>query len=322
MAELPPLSEASHLCESTAQVMNQTAYLDYREPTVDDIDAFDRDRGSGVMPDPLLTAHRLSRFYLVSAGDFVYSIGKLLALSEPMVVSPAVLARSAAEYASRCKYIADSTDSPEVRLSKLANLFQEGFADLGASKSDADHGLVSLAARFNDWRSTQHLPRAPKPNYSALVAALSPDMGKGEYEQLSGVAHANAITLSGVFIAAQLGHAKRLEDSWRHALFATQCGLLASAHVCLLRDGDKEPINECLGRFYHYVNAYNRYLWDRSVEQGFTPRSLGREARCRSSRPCHGRERVLTPTRSGPVTGPPASIGVPPVGLEPTLGGF
>lgn len=271
MAELPSLSEASRLCESTAHVMNATGYLPYREPTVPDIEAFDAERGSGSMPDPLLTAHRMSRFYLVGAGDFVYSIGKLLALEEPMVVSPAVLARSAAEYSSRCKYISADADSPDMRLSKLANLFQEGFRDLGVGKPDADQDLLELANGFNNWKSTQNLPKASLPNYSALVHALSPNMGRSEYQQLSGITHGSTITLSAVFIAAQMGHEKRVEDSWRHALFATQCGLLAAATVCLLRDGDKSAINSCLAAFYHYELRYNQYLWDLSTERGFDP---------------------------------------------------
>lgn len=160
LPELPPLAEASRLCDVTSQVMNATAYLSYREPTVEDIGAFDDARGSVSLPDPLLTAHRMSRFYLVGAGDFVYSMGKLLALKEPMVVSPAVLARSAAEYSSRCRYISDPDDSPDLRLAKLANLFQEGFRDLGVEKPDADPQLIELAKGFNDWKSTQSLPKA------------------------------------------------------------------------------------------------------------------------------------------------------------------
>lgn len=271
MTELPPLADASFLCDVVAQTMNKTANLEYREPSITDIAEFDQRHGADAFPDPLLTAHRLSRFYLVGAGDFVYSIGKLLGLDEPMVVSPAVLARSAAEYASRCKYISVPEDSPELRLAKLSNLFKEGFNDMGVNKPNADEELVKVSRAFNVWRSRQDLPKASMPNYSALVAALSPDMGKSEYEGLSGIAHASAITLTGTFLAAQMKHEKRIEDSWRHVLFAVQCGLLASAQVCVLRNGDKTPINHCLTLFYDAVQKYNRYLWDRSVAAGFTP---------------------------------------------------
>ncbi|WP_327116695.1 hypothetical protein OHB12_05345 [Nocardia sp. NBC_01730] len=203
-SELPPLAEAGNLCDVSAQVMNRTAYLPYREPTVADIGSFDAKRGSTEMPDPLLTSHRLSRFYLVGAGDFVYAIGKLLALDEPMVVSPAVLGRSTAEYASRCRYISDAADGPDIRLSKLANLCNEGFQDLGIGKPGADPDLVALAKGFKDWRSRQQLPKVSFPNYSALVDALSPSMGKRVYGGLSGIAHASAISLSATFLSAQI----------------------------------------------------------------------------------------------------------------------
>ncbi len=186
MATLPPLSEAGTLCNATSLVMRETGGLDHREPTVTDIGSFDLIHGSGTMPDPLLSAHILSRSYLIGAGDFVYSIGKILALEEPMVVSPAVLARSAAEYASRCKYLSSAEDSPEVRVAKFANLLEEGFKDSGANRPDADPSLVELARGMNDWKSRRRLPKVKLPNYSALVASLSPDMGKSEYDSLSG----------------------------------------------------------------------------------------------------------------------------------------
>lgn len=270
MAVPPSLVKAVELCDIIAQVMNETAYLPYRDPHVD-IDEYDKKHGKGVIPDPLLTAHRMSRLYLVGAGDFVYSIGKLLDLEQPMVVSPAVLARSAAEYASRCRYISVPEDQPDVRLSKLFNLYREGFNDAGVNKPDADPQLVAFSRELNDWRNQQELPKTKLPNYTALVAELAPGTGKSEYEALSGVAHASAITVTGVFIAAQLKHDKRVEDSWRHALFAAQCGLFAAAQVCVFRDGPKDPINYCLGRLDECVGAYNRYLWDLAVEQGLDP---------------------------------------------------
>ncbi|MDV8075221.1 hypothetical protein R4P47_01525 [Rhodococcus sp. IEGM 1370] len=139
------------------------------------------------------------------------------------------------------------------------------------AKPYADPQLVELSNGFNDWKSTQELPKVPLPNYSALVHALSPTMGRREYQQLSGIAHASAVTLSSVFLLAQMGHEKRIEDSWRHALFATQCGVLAAANVCYIRDGDKTAINSCLAAFLHYERKYNQYLWDLSTERGFDP---------------------------------------------------
>ncbi|WP_157226689.1 hypothetical protein [Gordonia soli] len=271
MSSLPALSEASRLCESTAQVMQAIAYRDYREPKIADIDEYDRQHGSGAMPDPLLSAHRLTRFYLVGAGDFVYSLGQLLGLQQPMVTSPAVLARSAAEYASRCAYLSSDDDSAEVRISKMFNLFREGFNDLGVNKPDADPQMVKLAEGINAWRSAQSFPKTSLPNYTNLVHQLAPSIGRREYQRLSGVTHANAITLTGAVISAQQDNAQNVDDGWRYALFASHCGIMSAGMVGVLRGVDITPVLSCRAAYEHYEIEYNRYLWDLSVERGFTP---------------------------------------------------
>ncbi|KXO91293.1 hypothetical protein AXK61_06995 [Tsukamurella pseudospumae] len=252
-------------------MMSAVAQLPYREPTVSNIDEYDAEHGGGAIPDPLLTAQRYTRFYLLGAGDFVFSLGKLLSLEQPMVMSPAVLARSAAEYSSRCVYVSDPTDSPEMRISKAMNLCRDGFNDHGVGKPDADPELIELAKGFNDWSSQRSLPKAPLPNYTNLIHQLSPEMGRREYQRLSGVAHANAITLSGAVISAQLESDHNVDQSWRNALFASHCGVLAAMSVCLLRDGDLTQVSSCFSAFKHYELKYNQFVWDRDVERGITP---------------------------------------------------
>ena len=177
MAELPSLTEASTLCDTTSLVMNAVALLPYREPTVASIEEYDKQHGGGAIPDPLLTAQRYTRFYLLGAGDFVRGLGKLLAPEHSMVTSPAVLARSAAEYSSRCDYVSAPQDSPEVRIAKALNLCRDGFNDHGVNKPNADPQLVELAKGFNDWASQRRLPKVPLPNYTDLIHRLSPEMG-------------------------------------------------------------------------------------------------------------------------------------------------
>lgn len=268
MASLPPLSEASTLCRGTAQVMLQTAYLDYREPTCE-IAQFDEGMGNADVPDPLLTAHRLARFYLVGAGEFVYSIGTLLQEESPLPLSISTLARSTAEYASRCKYISEPSDGPEMRISKLCNLFHEGFKNIGVNKPDADPARVQLAKAFETWKSRHRLPRSRLPNYTDLIDKLSPAMGVKKYDALSGFAHGNALTVGVTVVMAQINHERRHEDLWQHSLFAAQCGLLAANQVCYLRDGDMEPLEHVRTLLDHWITLYNRYLWDLSAEMGY-----------------------------------------------------
>ncbi|MFD9550581.1 hypothetical protein ACFWBG_24565 [Nocardia salmonicida] len=273
MPILPPLNTMAQFCQDVAHVMNKTAYLPYREPTCD-IATFDQQRGTPDVSDPLLTAHKMARFYLVGAGDLVFSIGQLLSLEVPMVISPAVLARTVAEYCGRVKYLSDTEDTPEKRISKVLNVFHEGFQQAGVNSPAADPGLVEMARGFDRWRGKNPLPRAPKPNYDKLIAALSPEMGIKEYNSLSQLVHADALAVTGAFLSTVTGHPRRIEDSWRHALFATQCGLLAAAQVCFLREGDREPIQSCLTTFYAAAETYNDYLAELAAEQGIaTPTS-------------------------------------------------
>ncbi|MFI7529708.1 hypothetical protein [Nocardia salmonicida] len=259
MTKLLPLSEAALLCEHTAQVARETAHLPLREPECD-IDEFDRQRGTTDLADPLRTAHRMAQFYLVGAGDFLYSIGTLLALDQPTVISPAVLARSTGEYASRAKYLSSPDDGPEMRISKVWTLIMDGFTRMGASKPYADPAMVEMVKRLERWRSGQTLPKSKVPDYTKLIEHLSPQMGRDEYESLSQLVHANALRVTITGYAAASGHRHHHENAWRQVLFATECALLAAREVCDLRDGDKRPLTECLEFFHGTVGAYNSYL--------------------------------------------------------------
>ena len=271
MSSLPPVTVMAELCQNVAHVMNTTAYLPYREPT-SDISEFDRRHGTSDVVDPLLTAHRMARFLLVGAGDLVYSIGQLLALEEPMVISPAVLARTVAEYCGRVKYLSEAEDTPEKRIAKLLKVLDGGLQRAGLDALGADAGMVETARGLDRWRSRNTLPRVPKPNYDKLVAALSPAMGITEYNSLSRLVHADALAVTGAYLSTVTGHPRRAADSWRHALFATECGLLAAAHVCFLRQGDKQPIAACLTTFRAAAQTYDDYLTDLAGEDEiFTP---------------------------------------------------
>jgi hypothetical protein len=177
VTKLLPLSEAALLCEHAAQVVNETAHLPLQEPGWV-IEEFDRQRGNADLADPLRTAHRMAEFYLAGAGDFLYSIGTLLALEQPTLLSPAVLARSAGEYASRAKYLSSLDDGPEMRISKVWSLFMDGFTRMGASKPSADPTMVDMVRRPERWRSGQTLPKSKVPDYTKLVERLSPQMGR------------------------------------------------------------------------------------------------------------------------------------------------
>ncbi|MBF6190128.1 hypothetical protein U3653_07145 [Nocardia sp. CDC186] len=251
-------------------VAQMCAYLPHREPG-HDIDAFDRLHGSEDFPDPLLTAHRLGRFYLSGASNFVRSIGHLISLEAPPTIAPGVLARSAAEYAARANFVTNLDDNPETRVSKMERLFSDGLQNMGVNSSDATPDEAALARRINRWRSQTQLPRVKVPNFTDSVIQLSPDLGPREYPLLSRLVHANAVTVAAVTISEQTNHYTQVMDAWRHALFAAWCTLKATVNACIMRVGDKEPVNFAWGLYSEVETTYNRYLWDLTVAQGFTP---------------------------------------------------
>lgn len=268
-AILPALDMAAELCEITSRQMYAVAYLPYREPSCG-VDEFDTAHGTPQLPDPLLTTHRLSRFYLLGAAELLDAVGRLLHPPQ-LGVSTATLARATAEYAALAKYIADPDDSPQMRLAKCGELLRGSFNYNGAPKPDAPQGFRDLARTFPDWQQGRGLPKPPRPIITKLVADLHPSLGADLYNELSAVAHADVIAVSTAVVVAQMQHPKMQESAWKHALFATQCGLFGAVYVCALRDGDRTPLNHCRALLHAAEIEFDRYLWDRAVEMGFTP---------------------------------------------------
>ncbi|MGW4370766.1 hypothetical protein ACWEKT_34520 [Nocardia takedensis] len=268
--EAPPLDTPSKLCTAMSQVAQQYAYLEHREPN-HDLTSLDSQYGNTDVPDPLLTAHFLGRYYLLGASTLVGSLGKLLAFDQPVAVATGVLARAAAEYAGRAHFMTVLDDTPEMRIAKMAKLMSDGLQEFGVNGSDADPGEIALAQQINRWRSSVTLPRVKVPNYTNSVNQVSPDLGPREYPLLNRLVHANAVTLTVVTIADQANHYQRIIDAWSHALFATWCTLKATANACLLRDGDKSSFNTMWGAYDRAETRYNQYLWDLSKAQGHAP---------------------------------------------------
>lgn len=120
----------------------------------------DDEYGTEAVPDPLTNAHKLIRFFQLGAADNLYAIGKLLNLPSPMLVSPAVLARATAEYSSRAAYLADASETPLVRMPKMAALFGDGFKSYDIHGPSAAPAEVALAKGIGDWRAAKSsLPR-------------------------------------------------------------------------------------------------------------------------------------------------------------------
>lgn len=268
----PALSSIASLCNTVSLTINELASSPYREPGFS-LDAVDDEYGTAVVPDPLTNAHELIRFFLLGAGDNLYAIGKLLDLPSPMLVSPAVLARATAEYSSRAAYLAEASETPLVRMSKMAALFADGFKSYDIHGPAAAPAEVALAKGIGDWRAANpSLPKIKIPqSYQALVDKLAPSLAPREFPLLHRLVHANAVAISITTLSAQLDSYSKVTESWRHGLFASMCGLMSIAKVRELWQFDMEPVQLCVTLYYDAERTYNRYLWDLSRSQGFEP---------------------------------------------------
>ncbi|WP_207890780.1 hypothetical protein [Rhodococcus sp. Eu-32] len=200
-------------------------------------------------------------------------MGKLLDLPSPMLVSPAVLARATAEYASRAYYLADASESPYLRMSKMAALIGDGFKSYNIHGATAEPEETALAKGIRDWRSANPtLPKAKVPqSYQSLVDKLAPGLAPREFPLLHRLVHANAVAISITTLSAQMNSHTKVTESWRHGLFASLCGLMAIAKVSELWQCDREAIQHCVTLYYDAERTYNRFLWDLSHFQGFAP---------------------------------------------------
>lgn len=231
------------LCNATALAINDVAKIPFSEPGIQ-IDEYDREHGDDLMPDPLKTAHQCSSAFLLGAGDFIYSVGKLFSLEGPMLTSPAVLARSAVEYASRSWWLSVA-DLPELRISRMSALFNQSYQEMKSSLGSVPDS-IEVGRQFNTWRSRQpHLPKAKVPKIANLVAKMLPTNGADAYEDLSRVAHGNLVQLLGTVHSANVGAAFHAQNAQGYGLFAAQVGLVAGLELCEMKGADRVPLENC-----------------------------------------------------------------------------
>lgn len=137
----------------------------YREPGVDSIDDIDAEVGSATdVEDPLLTAHRLIKFYVISSGDSLLSCCELVGKDHPMHIGSAALARTAAEHASRAMFLGEPKIGWKARVLRAHALF---ISSLQEYKSTNDTAAIELIAMWERWRTRtgvgfSDVPRQPK----------------------------------------------------------------------------------------------------------------------------------------------------------------
>lgn len=220
----------------------------YREPgqSISDID--DRLGSQTDVPDPLLTAHRFAKFYLISAGDCLDSMAKLLAVDYPNLVGSSAIARAAAEHASRSLYLSDSGSDYMARMIRVSTLMA---ASLREYKSSHDAGATHLIGNWERWRARtskefKGLPKQTLGNATRLIERYFSD-GAISYEELSRPTHGNATWLAIAVIQEQKETAVARILLMRNAMFATRCVVSATNSLANLWGLDLDAIANAVG---------------------------------------------------------------------------
>ncbi len=197
----------------------------YAEPGADPIKDIDARLGSDSdVPDPLLTAHRMIRFHVLSAGDAIYSLSGLLGGSSPLLVGTATLGRTAVEHLSRAMFLSESGIGSRRRIQRTSTLMQKGINEYRPSMPD--HAIAnSLVQRWTHFMARNRfefkgLKTEKVSQYSALVEKYFPKIG---YVELSRPTHGNAIWVTLTVISEQQGGGAARVYALRNLAYCIDC---------------------------------------------------------------------------------------------------
>ena len=209
------------------------------------IDSVDRELGAkSDVEDPLLTAHRLVKFYLISAGDALNGVGNLTLASGPRHVTVGTIARTVSEHAAKCIYVACPNDGHLIRTLRMSQLMESSIEDYKSGDLD---GAQEFISRWSQWRvrnqdKFNNVPKQPKPTSTSLIKRAFPEEDDSAYRQLSRPAHGNAAWLSAVAIQEQKRTPFAAIYAMKNISYATRCLATAITNAGRLWSSDLHEI--------------------------------------------------------------------------------
>lgn len=215
----------------------------YREPGIESIDEIDDRIGSDTdVQDPLLSAHRLAKFYMISSGDALLASCEMIRQGHPRHIGSAAIARSAAEHGSRLMFLADPGIDWKKRVLRTYELFNDGLKEYKSSNND---GATKMIRDWDNWRARtgkefDGIPRqSPGSNRNLIERHFDHALA---YDELSRPTHGNAIWMT----MAVLQEQKRTTYAWcatlRNFAFALDVCLTASDRLCELWGLDRDQV--------------------------------------------------------------------------------
>ncbi|WP_145010545.1 hypothetical protein [Mycobacterium marseillense] len=230
---------SAKLCASLAQQLNASSRLEFNEPSMN-IAEFDRTYGVGghpVLGDPLKAAHEMMTAYARSAGEFLWAVGALLAVSSEFVVAPGALIRSVTVHSALTYRLSDPFISPLERCNLCLHFVKSArWPDPSARKAlitDVDkwisaYGLGKpksitqeerlVASMFNEEEDSYNRSREPGQRRMTILR------DDNFYKRLSNLVHGDPTTLLSSLVASyEYPVANRI-----HVLLDSLAGLAAA----------------------------------------------------------------------------------------------
>lgn len=215
----------------------------YREPGIDSIDEIDSIIGSEEdVEGPLLAAHRLAKFYVISSGDALLSACDLVGRDFPMHVGSGALARVAAEHAAKAMFLADPAIDWRARVLRTYDLFRSGLQEYRSSNDEASAKLIDNWKRWRHRTGSEFadVPKQPSSSSRKLIEAhFGSDLG---YDELSRPTHGNAVWMTLAVIQEQKGTNFMWSTTLRNVQFAMDVCISASDRLCRLWNVDHDEV--------------------------------------------------------------------------------
>lgn len=221
----------------------------YREPGVASMDAIDAKVGSKAdVEGPLLTAHRLAKFYVISAGDALLSCCELIRKDYPMHIGSAALARTAAEHASKAMFLADPAIGWKARVLRTHELFRSSLQEYKSSNDDEATKLIDDWKKWRARTGSEFCEVSRQPSVGSNRGLIERYFDRElAYEELSRPTHGNATWLTLAVIQEQKGTNFTWCATLRNFCFAMDVCIAASDRLCELWELDRDEVLGSLG---------------------------------------------------------------------------
>lgn len=211
---------------------------------------------------PVAFAHFMMDTYLNVAGDFAHALGYTISPQTHLTFSPAVLARSACEYANRVWWLAGPELDVPGRVARAAAVMHKSIDEQrSVLRQERIDELRRLEAKLaaSAFREDGQTANAKLPDTTSLFVLVAPDAGRQEYAWLSRQAHGNLIDAMLGYQAAVDNEHDLTARAWCAMVITGRHALKAATRVHDLRGMRSSRLVEVVNKHEDYAGRFERW---------------------------------------------------------------